>query len=383
MNSAEVVFSKFGGQTALATALNIRQSNVSYWAKKGAIPTKWHALIIDAAGRAGIQISASDFINATPLEVEIEAPPVLRDPRLKVLNHGVLDIAGDKVRCAVLSNGKRVVFQREIVSLFTGHKKGGLSRYLGRKNLEPFLPEKFKNRPIEEAVYVFEYKSNLGAGVAHGFEGEDLIEICDMYLKARQAGELHPSQEDLAKRAEIITRVFAKLGIVAAIDEATGYQKQRDEYQKLLANYIAEELQPWIKTFGENFYAQIYRLKGWDWSRYSIEGKNHPWEVAKITNRIIYEKLPNGVLDKLQELNPRTEKGYRKYRNFQFLTPNAGYVHLVKHMGHVEAIMERHEDGNWMKALHEIDTRFPSLRDPYGQPLLSFNFNKPSTVHGS
>jgi hypothetical protein len=32
-----------------------------------------------------------------------------------------------------------------------------------------------------------------------------------------------------------------------------------------------------------------------------LDKKNHPWEVAKITNRIVYEKLPQGVFEKLRE----------------------------------------------------------------------------------
>lgn len=370
MNSAESIISKFGGQTALAVALSIRQSNVSYWAKAGRIPAKWHSKIINAAGSLGIQISASDFLDEVE-EEEIEILPPIKDPNLTVLNTGILRVAGHEVRCAVLSNGKRVVFQREIIGLLTGNKKGGLARYLGRKNLEPFLPAKFKNRPIDEAVYVFPYKTELGLGIGQGFEAVDLIDICDMYLKARAAEPcaLLPSQFHLAAQAEIITRAFAKVGIIAAIDEATGYQKEKAEYEKLLAKYIAEDLQRWIPTFGENYYTQIYRLKGWDISRWITHKKNHPWEVANITNRIIYEKLPVGVLDKLRELNP-WKNGHRKYKHFQLLTPNTGYVHLVKHMGHVEAIMEKHPAGCWSKALHEIDTRFPSLRDPYGHPRL-------------
>lgn len=372
MSSADLIISKFGGQTSMAGALSIRQSNVSYWSKTGTIPAKWHPKIIATAGRLGIPISASDFLEESVENVEAEVLPSLKDIKLTVLSTGVLDVAGEEVRCAVLSNGARVVFQRELVALLTGHRKGGLSRYLGRKNLEPFVPAKFRNRPIDEAVYTFPYKTDLGLGIAQGFDATDLIEICDMYLKARAAGALLDSQEHLAAQAEIIVRAFAKVGIVAAIDEATGYQKQKDEYQKLLSKYIAEELQPWVKTFGENYYMQIYRLKRWDWGRHAIEKKNHPWEVARITNRLIYEKLPSGVLDKLHELNPRTERGHRRHKNFQFLTMNTGYVHLVKHMGHVEAIMERHPDGAWLKALHEIDTRFPSLRDPYGNALLGF-----------
>lgn len=371
MNTAETIISKFGTQENLAKALGIRQSNVSYWSKVGAIPSRWHAQIIECAGKAGIPIAASDFINIPDETTDGKNTVVSQAAPLRVIKSGDLDIGGIKIPCAVLNNGKRVVFQRDIVGLLTGNKKGGLSRYLGANNLQPYLPEKFRGKTIEEAVFSFPYGGNL----AQGFEGIDLIEICDMYLKARQAGVLLDSQENLALQSEIITRAFAKVGIIAAIDEATGYQKEKDEYQKLLAQYIAEELQPWIKTFSESFYFQIYRLKGWPWSRRSDEKKNHPWEVAKITNRIVYEKLPSGILDKLRELNPKNDKGNRKHKNFQFLTPNAGYVHLVKHLGHIEAIMERHSDGEWFKALHEIDGRFQSYRDPYGNAFLPLQNN--------
>lgn len=356
----------------MASALSIRQSNVSYWAKVGNIPNKWHPQIIKAAGGLGIHISASDFIDpGEDDDVEV-IQPSKKGLNLTVIKNGSLNVAGQTVRCAVLSNGVRVVFQRELVALLTGHKKGGLSRYMASKNLEPFVPAKFKNRPLDEAVYTFPVMTELGEVFAQGFDGTDLIEICDMYLKARAADKLLDAQQHLAAQAEIIVRAFAKVGIIAAIDEATGYQKQKDEYQKLLAKYIAEELQPWVLTFGENYYMQIYRLKGWDWGRHITEKKNHPWEVARITNRIIYEKLPSGVLDKLNELNPKNASGNRKHKKFQFLTMNTGYVHLVKHMGHVESIMERHAPGEWHKALHEIDTRFPSLRDPYGNSFLGF-----------
>lgn len=376
-NVSEVIIEKFGTQGKLAKALGVRQSNVSYWSRVGAIPSRWHFKIIEAASALDIPISASDFIN-TPADSTFEADPTeaVLSPSLTVVKSGELEIAGAKVPCAVLSNGKRVFFQREIVGLLTGNKKGGLSRYLKANNLQPFLPEKFKGKSVEDAVFVFPYRGSM----AQGFEGIDLIEICEMYLQARHAktGDgkdvLLESQKDLAIQAEIITRAFAKVGVVAAIDEATGFQKEAKEYQRLLSQYIAEELQPWLTTFGDNFYAQIYRLKGWDWSRYIVDNKNHPWAVANITNRIVYEKLPAGVLEKLRELCPRNESGNRRHKLYKHLA-SPGYVHLVKHLGHIEAIMERYADGQWVNALKDIDSRFPSLRDPYGQPLLPLSAN--------
>lgn len=60
---------------------------------------------------------------------------------------------------------------------------------------------------------------------------------------------------------------LAKVGVVALVDEATGYQtvRQRDELQRLLSKYIAEELQPWAKRFPDEFYTQMFRLRGWDY----------------------------------------------------------------------------------------------------------------------
>ena len=46
-----------------------------------------------------------------------------------------------------------------------------------------------------------------------------------MYLAARDARKLKPGQAKLAEMAEIIVRASAKVGIVALVDEATGYQK--------------------------------------------------------------------------------------------------------------------------------------------------------------
>ena len=95
---------------------------------------------------------------------------------------------------------------------------------------------------------------------------------------------------------------------------------------------------------------------------FSVDKKNHPWAVANITNRIVYEKLPDGVLDKLKELSPVNEKGNRPNRLHQHLTPNEGQVHLLKHLGAIVNIMEGFEDGHWLETLHQIDSRFPSHR---------------------
>ncbi len=280
---------------------------------------------------------------------------------LKAEYSGSFKIANTVIPCAVLSDGRRVVIQREVVNLLTGNKKGGLDRYFRASNLSEFVPKRFLNKNLDRDVLRFSYNGRE----AHGFEATDLIDICDMYLKARKAGKLLASQKHLADQAEIIIRSFAKIGIIAVIDEATGYQKEKNEYQKILQLYIAKEIQPWIQTFDENYYKQLYRLQGWDWDAFKNKRKNHPQYIGKLTNRLIYEKLAPGVLQELQKINPKDEKGNRKTKHFQRLTENVGYRELLKLLSAVTILLEQFPDGHLPEAIQKIDARFMSFSPVY------------------
>jgi len=50
-------------------------------------------------------------------------------------------------------------------------------------------------------------------------------------------------QEIIAEQCEILIRALAKVSIIALVDEATGYQRVRGEFelQKMLKAYISEE----------------------------------------------------------------------------------------------------------------------------------------------
>lgn len=58
---------------------------------------------------------------------------------------------------------------------------------------------------------------------------------------------------------------FAKTGIEAAIDEATGYQYDRasDALQTKLKMFLEEEMRPWEKTFPDELWVQFGRLTRW------------------------------------------------------------------------------------------------------------------------
>jgi phage protein len=70
-----------------------------------------------------------------------------------------------------------------------------------------------------------------------------LADICEAFLEARNSIELSTRQRIIADQREILIRGFARVGITALVDEATGYQyeRERDALQSILKAYINEE----------------------------------------------------------------------------------------------------------------------------------------------
>jgi len=265
---------------------------------------------------------------------------------------GEILIGGAKIPCAVLDDGRRVVWQREVVGLLTGHKKGGLGRYLQAGNLQPYSPEKFKGRTFEESAIVFE----MDGTKAHGFEGEDIVDICRMYLQARRANVLLPSQIALAERAEIIVLSLARLGITALIDEATGFQEVRDRQalQALLDKYLLKEYANWAKRFPDTFYKEMFRLRQW---QYPTESGGKPGIVGKYTMDIVYSRLAPGLAEELKSRNPKDEKGNRKAKHHQWLSADVGHPALSEHIHAVTGLMRANED--WDGFVRQLDRAFP------------------------
>ena len=248
---------------------------------------------------------------------------------------GEIKIGEIEIKCAVLSNEKRVFFQREVVGALTGNKKGGLERYLTAQNLEPYVPEKFKGEKWDQGIIRFE----SGGFEAHGFEAEDLIDICNMYINAKNKGDLYKSQEPLAKQAQIIVNAFAKTGVIAVIDEATGFQKHRkkDALRLLVQSYIIEEARQWMKEFPDEFFEELDRI----YDNPKTTPQRRPKYYGTFINKYVYEPIENGhILDELNKLNPSDEKGARKKRLHQFLNEEKGIQVLRNRIGKVTALLQ-------------------------------------------
>ncbi len=285
---------------------------------------------------------------------------------IRATHEAPLKIGDSVIDSAVLEGGVRVLARISVLRAIgrTGKAKGGRSYdkeskipvFLTANNLKPFVSEAIlrNSTPIP-------FKTLKGTE-AIGYKAEILPEICNVFIDAKEANKLLPNQEHIYQQCKRLIRGFATVGIIALIDEATGYQKQKDDYQKILEQYIAPELRPWVKTFDDEYYKQLYRLLGWDWDAFKKTGKTHSQYIGKLTNRIVYEKLAPGILEALKALNPKNKKGYREHRYHQELSNNVGYIKLIKHLSAVTTMMEQFGDGQMISALHKIDSRYPSLK---------------------
>ena len=65
-----------------------------------------------------------------------------------------------------------------------------------------------------------------------------------------------------------------------------------------------------------------------------------PGVVGHYTNNIVYDRLAPGVLKKVQELNPKNEKGFRKAKHHQFFTSGYGIPELKQHLTNTMFLMD-------------------------------------------
>lgn len=259
---------------------------------------------------------------------------------LKAEYPGILKLGDVELPCFVLNNKKRVLVQREIVNLLTGNRKGGLPRYINSKNIKEFMPKKFVDEAYKESIVPFIPTS--GGLIAHAFEAEDVIDICTAYLKAREKSrennatfKLTADQEAIAAQAEIFIRACAKVGIVALIDEATGYQNVRDadELQIKIKAYIAADLREWMKIFPREFFEQLYRLEG---RIAPIPPKLYPLRFGRYVMNYVYDTMDIDIANWLRKHNPKP--GGEKHHHQWF--SEFGYEKFARHLMSVLGIMK-------------------------------------------
>lgn len=291
---------------------------------------------------------------------EGKEPPVLAEYGApdRPLRIGTIEIP-----CYVLVDGRRVLAQRglhtgigiaegggrggarKIVRLLTGLRKKGI-------NIGDLIAR--ANSPIR-------FLPPHGGNPADGYEATILPDICAVIIEAGRRGILHKRQSHLAERCGILQHGWATVGIIALVDEATGYQdfRARDALAKIIERFVAKDLQPYVRTFPPDFYKQIFRLYGWNYS----ENCGRPAVLGHITTNLIYKRLAPGVLEELRKKVPRSETGRLKKKLFQALTPDFGHPKLREQLTGTTMIAKYSPDLETFK--RRMDKEYPQ----YGRTM--------------
>lgn len=298
--------------------------------------------------------------------------PVKSDiPRALPDHKGVLNLGGAKLPCAVIQgpNGiQRVLTENGITQAILGTRSGASKRlkkaasedgapvpmFLAPGQLKPFIDKELQNGPLAPIDYID------GDRVIRGYDASILPAVCKVWLRAREAKALQVQQLPKAQRAEILTRALAETGIVALIDEVTGYEKVRPQnaLQAYLEMVIRKELAAWAKKFPDEFYENIYKLRGWAWPGMT---KNRFSVVAQYTRDLVYERLGPGVLQELEKKSPKNDRGNRPNKLHQWFTEDIGDPMLAQHL-HALLMFQRLAIANgygWSRFVQMVDQVLP------------------------
>lgn len=188
-----------------------------------------------------------------------------------------------------------------------------------------------------EAVHYF----HTNGTIAVGYDADLIPLVCSLYLDANKVEPpvLKDSQARIVEHAEILLRSLARVEIAGLIDEATGYQydREKDALQVLLSKCIAEEFLPWTARFPREYYQEIFRLYNLPYDPLSLK---RPQFIGSFTNEYVYKEMSPEVLDELRKRNPRRENGNRPRKFFQHLTPEIGVPHLERHLTKLVTVMQ-------------------------------------------
>lgn len=281
----------------------------------------------------------------------------------KAIKAGEINIGGLVIPCAVLSCGKRLITERGMLGAIGRNKTIRAKKdlddhtpgFLSAINLKPFITKELESMwtPIK---FRLPKDGGFSGNIARGYDARILPGLCNVILDAKEASVLMKHQLHIADRCRILQKGFSVVGLIALIDEATGFQqlRDRDALQQILETYLRKELAVWVKRFPDTFYREIYRLKGWEWKGMGV---NRYPIIGKFTTDLVYERIGIPLLEEMKNRSPKDENGIRKTKLHQLLSDDLGIPKLSEHFCGVIALQKASE--NWEQFYELMEKIFP------------------------
>ena len=278
-----------------------------------------------------------------------------------------LTIGHIEIQCYVLEKEQRVLSHRGLGTALIGSSSAGgeMPRLVGRGWIKPFLTNEITAAVNNPVIFA----NPQGGGAAYGYPADLLVDICNAIIEAHDAGRTTSRQVTIVRNSKILISGLAKIGIIALVDETTGYQQIRAKraLATILEKYIADELRPWTKTFPLEFYVEIFRLKKWETDPFS----SRPSVIGHYTNDIVYARIAPGILAELRRRNPVLPgTGRRRHKHHQWFTTDIGHPKLTEYLVAVMALMRSSD--SWRDFKYRLQRAFPARDQTL---LLPFQFD--------
>jgi phage anti-repressor protein len=129
---------------------------------------------------------------------------------------------------------------------------------------------------------------------------------------------------------------------------------------RLVNAFVSDQVLSRRSRFDDEFYELLYKKRGQGWE--ARNPKHRPSCVGTWTNQVVYDRFPDGVKDRLNEVNPRVDGSRRDKHHNHF--KSMGSDHLDQHLPAVKAIARISPDGNWDRFMRNIQKGLPN-----GEPL--------------
>lgn len=294
--------------------------------------------------------------------LEVEVSDLINEDSILVAKYDSgktpLMLGSIELPCYVLEDGRRVFSGRGIQKAIGSDSSSGqwLSTFINKG----ILSQDFMFAKITERINnPIKFKRNTSGGsqpITYGYEVTLLIDICSAIIDANRAGRFN--EPEIVRNADIIIRAVAKVGIIALVDEATGYARDKknakNELQKFLSSFLEEEAQAWVKTFNDQFFEDLYKMRHWNWTK----AAKHPGVVGMWINDIVYERIAPSILAELRKRNPKDGNGHRKWKHHQLLTEDVGKPKLLQHLEALHALAVASQY-NWARFMAFVDSAYP------------------------
>lgn len=277
---------------------------------------------------------------------------------------GPLQIGDAVLAAAVLPTGKRLLSQGTFLKALGRSRTpkagtGGLTTvdglpfFLQAEALRPFITDELR---VSTTPIIFRFKSGHRAV---GYDALLLPMVCQVYQKLHaslterlagskdadiaQARKVYAQYRHIIDACNTLANGFAKRGIIALVDDATGYRgdQLKEDVLRVIAAYMSPTLYKWTQKFRPIFFEEMYRLHEWE---YKPGSTKHPQYTGKFITKYVYEPLPPGVLEEMKNRLPKNEQGNRRAKLWQTLSADTGIPHLDRQIEDIILLMQISDD---------------------------------------